>query len=89
MQCNVAVMWHIPPPNGSPSFEVYFFFIKLRRFLLSAKDPEYNCLESNILLYIRYVTPDSALTCFITDDGVHYGRNKYKGTKGTWIYIAP
>jgi len=44
LNSNVAVMWHIPPPNSNPSFEKYAIFlpVKLMTFLPMQICPEYD-----------------------------------------------
>ena len=45
VKCDVPVMWYIPPPNSSPSFEVFAIF-PLRGIgdilFASANRPEYD-----------------------------------------------
>jgi len=44
VNCDVAVMWHIPPPNRSPSFEVSAIFPlhEIDDIFAYAKGPELN-----------------------------------------------
>jgi len=44
---NVAAMWHIPPPNSSPSFEVSAIFPlgEIGDIFPYAKGPDYDFLE--------------------------------------------